>query len=70
MPTITVVAPRSLAISAMLLNVREPKESSTSRAATSMITPLERCSPIWWMRSFWNRTIWESSSAVWMDAMR
>ena len=29
MPTITVVAPRSLAISAMLLNVREPNESSS-----------------------------------------
>ena len=46
MPTITVSAPRSRAISAMLRSVREPKESRTSSAATSMITPRDRCWPI------------------------
>ena len=51
MPTITVSAPRSRAISAMVRSVREPKESRTSRAATSMMTPRARCWPIWSMRS-------------------
>ena len=44
MPTMTVTAPRSRAISAMLRSVREPNESSTSSAATSMMTPRARCS--------------------------
>ncbi len=42
MPTITVRAPRSRATSAMLRSVLDPKESSTSSAATSMITPRDR----------------------------
>src|SRR5215217_4152914 len=45
-PTITVSAPRSRAAWARLRRVREPKESMTSRAATSMITPRARWMPI------------------------
>ena len=42
MPTITVSAPRSRAMWARLRRVREPKESMTSSAATSMMMPRAR----------------------------
>jgi hypothetical protein len=70
MPTTTVTAPRSRAISPMVRRVRAPKESSTSSAATSMITPRDRCWPICSTRSSRNRTICVSSSAVWIEAIR
>ena len=70
MPTMTVTAPRSRAMSPMVRSVRAPKESRTSSAATSMITPRDRCCPICSMRSSRNRTIWVSSRAVWIDAIR
>ena len=46
-------------MSAIDRRVREAKLSITSRAATSMMTPRARCSPIWRTRSFWNRIISE-----------
>ena len=46
MPTMTVSAPRNRDISAIARSVLEPKESSTSRAATSMMTPCERCADL------------------------
>src|SRR5215217_2733775 len=70
MPTITVSAPRSRAAWARLSRVREPKESMTSRAATSMMTPLARWVPICSTRSCWNWTISRSFSASWIEAMR
>jgi hypothetical protein len=69
-PTMTVSAPRSRAISAIVRSVRAPKESRTSSAATSMITPLDRCRPICSTRSSRKRTICVSSSAVWIEAIR
>src|ERR671916_1525557 len=70
MPTSTVSAPRRRAISASERSVRAPKESSTSKAATSMMTPRARYCPICSTRLRWNRTISASSRAVWIDAIR
>src|SRR5215216_5056362 len=70
MPTMTVSAPRSRAAWARLSRVREPKESMTSRAATSMMTPRARWVPICSTRSCWNRTISRSFRASWMEAIR
>src|SRR6478735_3637402 len=50
--------------------VRVPKESSTSSAATSMTMPRARSRPTLSISSCWNRRSWLSSSAVWIDAMR
>jgi hypothetical protein len=69
-PTMTVSAPRSRAAWARLSRVREPKESITSRAATSMITPRARWVPICSMRSCWNWTISRSLRASWIEAIR
>src|SRR5215218_6512730 len=70
MPTITVSAPRRRAMWARLRRHRVPKESSTSRAATSTMIPRERSAPMRVTTSCWKRTISWSSSAVWIDAMR
>src|SRR3954468_15400878 len=70
MPTITVAAPRSRAISPMSRRVREAYESRTSRAATSTTTPRARSWPIRCTRSSLNRISCESSRAVWIDAIR
>jgi hypothetical protein len=61
-------APRSRATSATLRMVVNPNESSTSTAATSMITPVDRHPPICSTRSLRNPVIAVSSSAVCTDA--
>src|SRR4029453_8436614 len=70
MPTMTFSAPRSRAAWARWSRVREPKESMTSRAATSMMTPRARWVPICSTRSCWNWTISWSFSASWIEAIR
>src|SRR6478735_7177355 len=66
----TVAAPRSAVIRARVDRVLAAKESSTSNAATSMITPRARSRPTRAIRSRWKRSSSESSNAVWMDAIR
>src|SRR5262245_3002884 len=69
-PTITVIAPRSRAMAAILRSVCELNESTTSIAATSMITPFARSRRIRSIRSCWKATSWSSSRAVCTEAMR
>jgi hypothetical protein len=69
-PTITVSAPRSLAVSAISRSERATNESMTSSAATSMTIPRERCLPTCEASSSrrWSTSV--SVSADWIDAIR
>src|SRR5947209_2691735 len=70
MPTITVSAPRSFVMCAMLRKVRTAKESMTSSTVTSTITPRERKRPTRSTRSSRNPSKSASVSAAWIEAIR
>src|SRR2546425_7256648 len=70
MPTMTVSAPRSLHTKAMVRSVRVAKESRTSTALTSMITPRDLNSPTCSESLSWNSRSSASDSADWIEATR
>src|SRR3990170_659410 len=69
-PTITVSAPRSRIIEATSRRVREAKESSTSSAVTSTMTPRERYRPTCCVSESRSASSSASDSADWMVAIR
>src|SRR4051812_7171864 len=69
-PTITVAAPRSLVMCAIVCSERAANESITSIAVTSTMMPCARNRLTRSIRSWRSCSVSESESAAWTDAMR